>query len=242
MNGKPDEHLDQWVRHSLGELPDTLPPGSSFNAERLWGQISPQPAAKRTPRLPKRAWWAAAACLVGVVSAGIWQKQRPPATLSISHQHQSKRQKIEPISIFSGDFQPIVGTISSGTAPVVTNSRKKTNQLPALKQPALREEAVLPLAAPIAAANQESALPGESVAVIAPANAAEPTTPTRVTAAPKRRFRVVHINELAAGAEVRPAPDHPERFVRLGTGPGLQSASDDSSHPIVLSLATKSTQ
>jgi hypothetical protein len=58
------------------------------------------------------------------------------------------------------------------------------------------------------------------------------TTESTVTIAPKRRFRVVHENELPAEDEaywVRYPPEgRTERFVRLGTGnPSQPTASDD---------------
>jgi hypothetical protein len=86
------------------------------------------------------------------------------------------------------------------------------------------------VAQPLPAANRDSA-------TLIVAERAK--TATRV-AAQKRRFQVVHLNELQAEKEIRPALHSTDRFVRLGT-PNNEQPMPEVTHPaLTWPLTTKS--
>jgi hypothetical protein len=77
----------------------------------------------------------------------------------------------------------------------------------------------------------------DSIGSIAPE-----TTKETAVSAPKRRFQVVHLNELQAEEEIRPTTYRTEGFVRLGlgnTGPRMP----ETAHPsITLPITNKPIQ
>lgn len=232
MNGKPDEHLDQWVRQSLNRLPDAPPPGTAFDKERLWVQLRPELQPSANPRRRVWGWWAAAACLAGIVlgwfivdqpqpeqRVTVAQEKRPDAQSLID---QKSKAEIEPervAGVVSTTSRPYVKKKILGTAPVPAPSGEGT--------------------APTVVMSSESTVntrPDSTVST-APARAS-----AVVVSLPKRRFQVVHLNELQAEEEIRPGPYRTERFVRLGMG-NTGTPMPETSHPsISLPINSKSNQ
>ena len=235
MNGKPDEPLDQWVRQSLDRVPDVPPPDTRFNADRLWDQLRPELQKAPAHRRVGPGWWAAAACLVSVLLGWLWMRSQPEST------HRTVGSVVRPNTPVS--IRP-EQRVAAKTGPFESVRPTKTHR--SLRPSARRPERVasnLPTAVP----PNEPARPVATVAaapmiadtnvpvVMQPASA----TGTAVAAAPKRRFRVVHLNELLAEDEIRPTLHRTDRFVRLGTGDHGQPAPETAHPTITWPLTTK---
>ena len=238
MNGKPDEHLDQWVRQSLDRLPDTPPPGTTFDAERLWDQLRPElqkPASRR-----RFGWvgWLAAACVTGTLLGWFWMGQQPEHKPRIASK--VERQRV-PVSI-----NPEPRSMAQVDQP---KSKFPTKIRPSVAASAQHSERIA-TASPIALPIEEVAQAVDNVTelpTIADTTSAIPTQtetpkPTAVAAAPKRRFRVVHLNELQAEEAIRPTPQRTDRFVRLGTGDHKQPVSETTHPTLTWPLTNKSNQ
>ena len=213
MNGKPDEHLDEWVRQSLNRLPNTPPPGTQFDAGRLWTKMRPELQKKPYSRQWGWVWWAAAACLVGAVlgwlslnqplgerSSSITHVMRPSAPVAINR---------EPDSVAKNDRlkeMPVRPNYSSRPA-----SKQMEKQVSPVSGPVLPSET----AEPSVAYTKESLVGAHADSV----RSTEPEkTKEAVANAPKRRFQVVHLNELQAEEEIQLTAYRTEGFVRLGLG------------------------
>lgn len=238
MNGKPGESLDQWVRQSLDRLPDAPPPGSTFDADRLWSRLQPELQKPAVNRRFGWGWWAVAACGSGLLLLG-WLLPKQQSTLTQLTQSSLKRSEapvaISPVQTTTGPPRPesVRLTVTRRSfRPSVPHSEPVAGTLPTALPV---DESVQPVAAvaepPTSTDTQSTptAQP-ESVAVIA------------VAAPPKRRFRVVHLNELRAEEAIRPTPHRTDHFVRLGTGAKGQPAPETAHPAITWPLTDKSTQ
>ncbi|MCY7360097.1 MAG: hypothetical protein LH609_22115, partial [Rudanella sp.] len=72
MNEKQGDLLDQRIRQTLSSLPDAPPPGSPFDAARLWEQLRPELNAPPVFRKLVGYWWWAGAAVVGLVVGWDW--------------------------------------------------------------------------------------------------------------------------------------------------------------------------
>jgi hypothetical protein len=229
MNGKPDEHLDQWVRQSLDRLPDTLPPGTTFNHERLWTQLRPE--LQKPARSRQRGWWwVAAACLAGV-GLGWFVLDQPQLVHSAAVTHEKRPALPQP------NDQPSSPVIDPGQVARV---------VPETSRPPVERRVVQATATPVSLGNESTqvvALPDESSAdtrIDSIASAVSDKASVSVVRSPKRRFQVVHLNELQAEEDIRPSQYRTERFVRLGMG-STGASSPQATHPsISLPINTKS--
>jgi hypothetical protein len=70
----------------------------------------------------------------------------------------------------------------------------------------------------------------------------EPPKLKTAVAISKRRFRVIHENELRAEEETRPKIYHTENFVRLGTGRSEEPVREERRPALTLPLPHKSNQ
>lgn len=236
MKPQPDETLDAWVRQALDQLPDALPPGSTFDAKRLWGQMRPA-----LPKTPARRWagwmrWATAASVVGLLWIGFRFAQPPQSaatnqpTLTPMATHLTTTPKAEP-----KPESPGIPTV----AVKLNRSRQRPTRSPV-------DLPTTPAPTPVASVDAqnvpdvtpaESARPDEPLA--ATALLTEPTTSSTVAGAPKRRFRVVHVNELRAEEEIRAKLYRTEGFVRLGTGRKAEPTRDEPTTVLILPLSSK---
>ncbi|GAB3641747.1 hypothetical protein [Spirosoma arcticum] len=234
MNGKPDEPLDQWVRQSLDRLPDAPPPGTTFDAGRLWNQLQPE---LQNPATHRRGWvgWAAAACLVSVLLGWLWMKQQPESTRRTVA---SVARLNTPVSIRSEQGATAKTDLSESVPP--TNVRRSF-------RPSARHSERMVKALPTVIPANESA--GSIAAVTDSPMIADTKLPvvtqTETAAstaiAPKRRFRVVHLNELQAEEAIRPSPHRTDRFVRLGIGDNGQPVPE-AAHPTITWPLTNTNQ
>lgn len=233
MNAKPDEYPDHHIRQLLDQLPDTPPPGSAFDAERLWGQLQPRLPKTAVRRRPRIVWWAAAACLTGVLLSRVWLMPRNDGShVNIVRSAAYKASEPKP----TGNLSKIADKpVLANATPVVRN------------QPELRKKPSLPKLVtvhanpddPEKAVVQTLELPVVADSATAVAEPIEPARTTLVAAAPKRRFRVMHVNELTAEEEARPKLYRTEHFVRLGTGASQPQASTESVPALVIPFASK---
>lgn len=229
MNEKQGEHLDQRIRHALGNLPDAPPPGSPFNSARLWEQLRPELAAPPVSRKRIGGWWWAAASVAGLLMMGWfwWGQSAPKQTTAITQ------------SVFLSPRSNKVGSVALQTRQVkqiiYPQARQKNN--PRTAATANKAEVEI-----VSIQQEVQPIVPESLRVTSLAKTQTPTVATTT----KRRFRVVHENELMAEDEahrVRYAPEgRTERFVRIGTGNHSQSATNDDLPALQLPLNRKTTQ
>ncbi|QHV97995.1 hypothetical protein [Spirosoma endbachense] len=240
MKQKPDEPLDLWVRQSLSRLPDSPPPGSSFDADRLWQQMRPELQSTQPRRRTGLIGWAIAACLAGLVLGwfGLHQStdeqtkgsvagtnRKGPTSSAASRKAKLVDEVITPKIVFSEKRR-------LGVRPQTTSHSRETPNQPAT--PVDPE--------PIAALPQIPSLPTvEEIPTVVEKQIVS-SKPTVATNTPKRRFRIVHENELRAEEETRPKVYHTEHFVRLGTGQREEPAQEERHSTLIMPLTSKPNQ
>ena len=237
MNGKPDEHLDEWVRQSLNKLPNTPPPGTQFDAGRLWTKMRPELQKKPYSRQWGWVWWAAAACLVGAVLG--WLRLNQP-----------QRESSSPITHVKRPSPPVainreLNSLTFDDRLKESSVRPNYSSRPASKQ---MEKQIGPVSAPVFSSETtepsvsyknepQMGVHADSVRSFEPKKTKE-----TIASAPKRRFQVVHLNELQAEEEIRPTTYRTEGFVRLGLG-NTETHMPETAHPsITLPITNKSIQ
>lgn len=236
MNEQQGKHLDQHVRQALDSLPNVPAPGTTFDAGKLWEKLRPE-LATSVVIVPKRTgqvrWLVAASLLgIGLFLNWLWRIEfsadRPQADRRVARYVTTKVPN-----------QPEERTQQK--QEVLTLSPKREQQL-ANRQPQIRHEKILNLAVSIvdkvdsqptgATTNVPENLPNsdvaltESVAVSPPLAVVDRKAGTTY---PKRRFAVVHQNELRADAETRARLERNDRFVQLG-----RPASPSGTFPVTL--------
>lgn len=228
MNGKPDEPFDQWIRQSLDRLPDAPPPGTRFDAGRLWDQLQPElqkaPAHRRTDPF----WWAAAACLVSVLLGWLWMSQQPEPTRRTvgSVVRPNAPVPVRPEQRATARIDPSELVRPTNTHQSFRLSARRPARI------ASNSPAVVPPGEPDRPVATVTELPAIADTKLPVVTQPQTVSSTAVAVAPKRRFRVVHLNELLAEEEIRPALHRTDRFVRLGTGDHGQPAPE-TAHPTI---------
>lgn len=235
MNGKPDEYLDEWVRQSLDRLPDALPPGTRFDAERLWTQLRPELQKPATHRWPGWVWWAAAGCVVGTLLGWFMMPQPDYSRRAVSR---TKRLDA-PVAINAAPRHETKVELYEATGlekvgPSLLSSVRHSKRITKVSSP------VLIVKEPAQPATYETDLPVITETPSPMPVVAEPAKVIIAAVAPKRRFRVVHLNELQAEEAIRPSPHRADRFVRLGTSTKGQPAPETDHPTITWPLTTKS--
>ncbi|WP_420148105.1 hypothetical protein [Spirosoma sp.] len=241
MKQKPDEMPDAWVRQSLRQLPDAPPPDSAFDSERLWAQLRPELQARPVRR--RMRWiWLAAACLAGLVlSWFFWQNPHTDQPVVATHHFLPK-----PSVKASGKAKSL--DKADTLVPVFAQrSRQKTSRQPTEKQYVAPQASthVASVSHPII---QDVAVPlaDSTATTIEPSLVAEKTMerskPNVTTVKPKRRFRLMHENELRAEEEAAPKIYRTDHFVRIGSGRSDAPVSEPRQTEPPLSLTTKKSQ
>lgn len=247
MNEKQSDLFDGRVRQALDGLPDAPPPGSTFDAGRLWEQLRPElatPVAPVSQKAFKRrgAWWLLAAAVAGLVMMWIWFlptntpiAQMPTSVRSVVPQ---MADRLEPHK----DRQPEPESLPKANKLIADVVERR------LKKPLNRSSSpTQPNAQPtFSPTHQPKETTGASVAQTVeppatPLSAASSQTAS-VANATKRRFRVVHENELPAEDEAYQVRYRTQHFVRLGTNGQLSAAPDEGLPVLRLPLSRKSTQ
>ncbi len=236
MNEKQNANFDRQIRQTLGTLPDAPPPGSTFDAGKLWEQLRPELAA--APVTQKRIggwWWTVAASVIGLLMGWFWwdndvvSPERvtvhtrpivPP--LAVSSQHAGVE-----LSVKRAVKTP-AGVVQRSGAALGREAKKDTQNRPYSPTQHRYVVQLIP---------QQPITP-ESVSVTSVTETPKPT----LAVAPKRRFRVVHENELPAEDEAYQVRSRAGQFVRLGTGGQLTAGPDEDLPQLRVPLSRKSIQ
>ncbi|QMW01272.1 hypothetical protein [Spirosoma foliorum] len=238
MKQKPDEFPDQWVRQTLSQLPDTPPPGSAFNSERLWGQLRPELEQTPARRLTGWVWWAAAACLLALALGYFWlYTSTSKHSIVATGNHKPKR-------LLTNQYQPNSSADVARSKPVVDGKEKPVLALQKHRdQKETRKAKTTPFVTePIEAVAQTTEVPRSIEVSLLVESEPEAQKPSVAMSAPKHRFKVVHENELRSEEETRPKLYPAENFVRIGTGGRAESVSDGSRPAFTLPLTHKPNQ
>ncbi|KAB7728443.1 hypothetical protein F5984_18910 [Rudanella paleaurantiibacter] len=253
MNTNPDERLDQRIRQVLDQLPDAPPPGSTFDAGRLWEQLRPELAAAPVvqPKRPAPVWWAVAAACMGLLLAGVWlynAQTNQPTRVEAVHLPAPKPP--------DGPRPQVAQTPESNKPETVAQYRRQPERTqPGNNRIATRPvsevgKAETPVSQSVEVPVFPASTPGGHVAQLTVPPSLTPLVAQRTSASAavpaKRRFRVVHENELLTEEEtyrIRNAGGgRADRFVRLGSGNGISAASDEGPTMLQLPLQRKQPQ
>lgn len=229
---------DEWVRQLLNQLPDAPPPGSSFDSARLWSQLRPELQAKPARRWVR--WWVAAACLTGLIIGWlVWPLQHSEQKTAAIDQRQP-----DALSGLSAKSKPMVD--SSEAVPVVAEVRQPRTQRDRAKNQPVYSPADVAVPAyklaepePVAQATEQSVPPATTPVVETMSEARQANV---AAATPKRRFRVMHENELRAEDEAAPKLYRADSFVRLGTGQRSEPATANRQSALIMPLTNHSNQ
>ena len=263
MNEQHGNHSEQRIRQTLNTLPDAPPPGSAFDSAALWERLRPELSAQSvaaqsapTPTHSGRkrsvfGWWLAAASAVMLLGWFWWAGQ---ATLKPDAVIRKSAEKAGVNIDLLAKLNPPVSQPNVVIPPIDTRlatafqkqQRPRTNQTvtgPVLtKQPGelVINQASTADTGPAVSPVDAVSVPPESTS-LTPAVTQKPA----IARALKRRFRVVHANELAAEEEqTHLTQSRADHFVRLGTGSPASAGSGGGSEPPTLqvSLSRKSIQ
>lgn len=232
MNGKSEESLDQWVRQSLDRLPDAPPPGSAFDPERVWGKARPQLSAKPVSRQRTLITWIAAGCMAGLFIYMVWPRTQIQQSASAKSESGSTSGATNQRSTTYPQETRFAQKLSKPSHKQQITGSLHTTSLPIedtvwVTQQPMPVEVGGPISAPLTV--------DVSIANVT-AEISQPLTPTP---SPKRRFKVVHENELRAEEETRPVLYRTDHFVRLGTADKQASDEGPRPAPVILPLTTK---
>lgn len=250
MKQKPDEALDQWVRQSLSRLPDTPPPGSSFDSERLWQQMRPELQAEQPRRRARWIGWAAAAVVAGLVT--LWGSMHRPDTRPVSAVTVKNEQATTHSAIPSKADEQLVKSVSESekeerNVPKIASKRVKAETVTPRQQVDEHSEVTVAVDFPESEsdASRERGIrtPSTLESTLLGLDAKTPVAqhipkPTKA----KPRFKVVHENELQAEEEARPKLYQTGNFVRLGTGQMHETEQPEHQPALVIPLTNKPNQ
>ncbi|GAA4452939.1 hypothetical protein GCM10023189_17170 [Nibrella saemangeumensis] len=223
------EDIDQVVRQAFQSLPDTPPPGSAFDAQRVWGQLNRElHPAKPARRLA--GWWWLAGMLFLLSGLGWYVRSvssgSPSGHETVALVERATPKQLNTSTSRSGNKKAKEQEGEGNTATPETALLKKAstaNRQPVVtRNQSAQENIRIPeppvTEIPAAMADQEMVVTTE-VSPPEPASVSEPKVlaKTKPTAS-KLRFPVVHVNEWQAEEDVKTSLHRSERLVRLGTG------------------------
>jgi hypothetical protein len=191
--------------------------------------LRPELQTSTKPRRRVWVWWAAAACVAGIVLGWFALNQPQP----------------EPGATVAREKRPAAPLpIDQQSKPVVEPSRVAV-AIPATSRPSVGRKNERRVSAPAQSGDRTAptvALSTEPAADTRLDSTATGKASVAAVRSPKRRFQVVHLNELQAEEEIRPTPHRTERFVRLGMG-NTEAPSPEAIHPsISVPISSKSNQ
>ncbi|WP_345264791.1 hypothetical protein [Nibrella viscosa] len=221
------EDIDPLVRQAFQSLPDTPPPGSSFDSQRLWSQLNHElHPAKPARRLA--GWWWMAGMLFLLAGLGwyIGTGPSPGNENGTAVVQQGPKQPSVSVGATSGGIEearPVGRNSVSAPAPslhpkpltaqhppATTRQRVEAVAIRTPESPSPENPAPIPAQELVATREPGSDLTSPGV---------EPKPVARTLAkAAKPRFRVVHINEWQTEEDVKTSLRRNEGLVRLGTG------------------------
>ncbi|WP_234735887.1 hypothetical protein [Tellurirhabdus bombi] len=235
MKPTSDEPIDRLVRQALEKGADA--PVPSFDAARVWGNLSQE---LKQPEKQRLAWgrWAVAACVIGALTF-FWlmqpEREKPTAAITQPSRLQAVRSKqVVPKQESIAVREPIAVRTKQSPNALATNSSEK---IPARNA----EVVVAPAYQPIASA-AEMAVP-ETLSTEQPAQEAIAAVASPRKSAARKRFRVMHVNEWQVEEETKPKLYRTQGLVRLGTinDPAESgNATKNLAPPLILFKHTKS--
>ncbi|MEZ0487072.1 hypothetical protein [Fibrella aquatica] len=257
MNEQQGKHLDERVRQALDKLPDDVPaPGSTFDAGKLWEQLRPELAAEvvvLTPQqpdqvqpAPTRRGWLVAASLAGLLIIWLWWSWQPVTDLTVV--------ALKPLDTTSVGYVPtervarptiaVAAPIAFAKKPESTGNKLAVRKVAVpVNQPETLGEFTL------AGQTIPEQAPTETLPIVAMPVSQSPVVVVKSykLTSPKRRFQVVHVNELKAEDEavysqIRAKKSNNERFVRIGAGNQLPTRDEEQAPAISIPLNRKSPQ
>lgn len=229
MTEKQSVPFDDPIRKALDALPDAPPPGSTFDAGRLWEQLRPELAQlpPSEPVQPQRRlfagrWWFAAASLVGLLSWLLWfQLHEPKTTPGLSHNSKpaSKPSVQQPeLASITVAKPKSLGKRSVPKSPATFHKSGQSQEVNALVSQATSGQ-ITPETAPTEPASQQPApSPAEAMADVPDSPTIAEVQASKTVSASKNRWRVVHQNELPALDEAYQVHYRSAQYGRLGTG------------------------
>ena len=260
MNEKQGNHSDQRIRQTLGMLPDAPPPGSAFDSAALWERMRPelasqsiaaqpvQPVAGR--KRPVFGWWLAAASVVLLLGWLWWPRQVSPLPSIATRKLLEKTGvRIDLLAKPNPSVnQPNVAVlpIDARLATAFPKHQHQHTNRTATGPILMKKPDKLVVNQPSIADDESIVLSAETVLVLPELETLTlaSTQKLAIAAVPKRRFRVVHTNEIAAEEESNVVRYRAERFVRVGTGSPLSvpDNNDDNLPALLLPINRKSIQ
>ena len=223
MNEQQGKHFDKRIRQALDRLPDVPAPGSSFDANRLWEQLRPElatPLVVITPKRTGQVRWLVAASLVSI---GLFLSWLLPTKFSM--EEAKSDQRLAGYVVKKAPYQlKERARIEQETPAFLSETRKQPIDKQTLKR---YEKIINPAVSTIDTIGSQLMVITINVPVDLPLSEAWLIEPALVRSAlavidcggavyPKRRFAVVHQNELRAEAETQANLERNDRFVRWG--------------------------
>ena len=238
MKQKPDETLDHWVRHTLRQLPDTSPAGSSFDSERLWGQLRPELQSVPFHRKHRILVWLAAACLTGLSLGWLWRPQSDNTAPEMAGLADTPKANIPNVSHSTLNIADPIAI----RKPVIVEKEQHllTRRTYTRQREKPKVETTLPPAAPTDVIGQTPESPIVVDVSLSTEKVTERSKPNVAKIISKRRFQVVHENELRAEEATRPKLYRSEHFVRLGVERNDEPVQEQRAPALRMPLATKS--
>ncbi len=206
---------DKFFKTALDGLPDAPPPGTSFDAEALWGSLDRQ----LRPRRRFAGWWVAAGTALLLLAGAGWQLrfsgEKTPATTAVVGVRTDRTAVGQPErSVRTPTKEALAAAKPTGSALATVSWPRQ--------QPRGAERGIAPPpAAPESRPEALSNPAGFSEPIPDPVAAAvveKPVSPGKTGVPAKPRFRVVPANELLAEDEARPKLYRPEGTARVTLG------------------------
>ncbi|GAB3951434.1 hypothetical protein GCM10028805_31550 [Spirosoma harenae] len=237
MKQKTDEMPDEWVRQMLRSLPDTPPPGSAFDSERLWTQLRPELQQTPIRRRVGWAWWVVAAGFAGFVISWFGLNSTTIEQKSVAT-YQRSQESAKPIT--NQPKNELAAKSITSTAISSVKIRRKSqlhNPVIPTEKSELLQEATAVEQTEVVAQVPESMSIAELIPLVE--KQPEPRKGKIASTTPKQRFKVVHENELRAEEEARPKLYPTQNFVRLGSGQREEASVDSRMPTLTMPLTHK---
>jgi hypothetical protein len=241
MTDKHANRTDERIRQALSRLPDAPPPGSAFDAGRLWEQFRPQLPTQPVAAPQRRVggWWLAAAACAGLLLSGwwlLWWQQRTQPHLPVVMQVRTQpTPQPDPIAR-QVTPSPRVRTQARRDIPTSDKKGQVAINQPAIPQTTVESDSLSGhLLVNVPSLSATPTLPDSQVAVAAVIKPALPGNGV-LRKQPLQRFRVVHQNDLRAEAESQARLERNEHFVRLGSKPPTLNEQPDRKPTLIIPL------
>lgn len=204
MKLRPEDEMDEAIRQALNRLPDAPPPGSSFDSGRLWSRLHTQlPEAPRRRRFAPLGWAALVLLIGGWL---VWTK------LLMTDVPIAEKITLAPRPVVKGASEII--TPNAPLQPAIERQKPEEGRIAPRRR--TKSGTGLTPVGESTDSSQSAPLLTQRLSEL-PVSDTVVGTPIAANKAPKRRFRLMHVNELPAPM-TEPVIYRTEGFVRLGSG------------------------